>query len=58
VPAAPVLEVRDLRVRGCRFRGRCPLAIDECGRVTPRRLELAPGHEAACHVAARAAVGP
>jgi peptide/nickel transport system ATP-binding protein len=43
---------------GCRFRGRCPLAIDECGRVTPLRLELAPGHEAACHVAARAAVGP
>jgi peptide/nickel transport system ATP-binding protein len=42
---------------GCRFRGRCPLAVDECGRVTPLPVELAPAHEAACHVAARAAVG-
>jgi peptide/nickel transport system ATP-binding protein len=42
---------------GCRFRGRCPLAIDECARVTPLRVPLAPGHEAACHVAARAVVG-
>jgi peptide/nickel transport system ATP-binding protein len=41
---------------GCRFRGRCPLAIDECARVTPRPVELAPAHEAACHVAAQAAV--
>jgi peptide/nickel transport system ATP-binding protein len=37
---------------GCRFRWRCPVAIDECGRVTPRRVELAPDHDAACHVAA------
>jgi peptide/nickel transport system ATP-binding protein len=37
---------------GCRFRGRCPVAVDECARVTPRPVELAPGHEAACHVAA------
>ena len=36
---------------GCRFRWRCPLAIDECHRVTPELTELAPGHEAACHVA-------
>jgi peptide/nickel transport system ATP-binding protein len=43
---------------GCRFRGRCPLAIDECARVTPVRRELAPDHSAACHVAERAAVGP
>ncbi len=42
---------------GCRFRGRCPLAVEECGRVTPRRVALAPDHEAACHVAARAVVG-
>jgi peptide/nickel transport system ATP-binding protein len=36
---------------GCRFRWRCPLAIDICHQVTPQLLELAPGHEAACHVA-------
>jgi peptide/nickel transport system ATP-binding protein len=37
---------------GCRFRWRCPLAIDVCHRVTPPLVELAPGHSAACHVAA------
>ena len=36
---------------GCRFRWRCPLAIDVCERVTPELRLLAPGHSAACHVA-------
>ena len=36
---------------GCRFRWRCPLAIDECHRVTPQLRELLPDHQAACHVA-------
>jgi peptide/nickel transport system ATP-binding protein len=36
---------------GCRFRWRCPLAIDECHQVTPELSRLAPDHEAACHVA-------
>jgi oligopeptide/dipeptide ABC transporter ATP-binding protein len=36
---------------GCRFRWRCPLAIDECHKVTPPLRELMPGHSAACHVA-------
>jgi len=41
---------------GCRFRWRCPLAIDECHRVTPEPRELLPGHSAACHVARADAV--
>ncbi len=40
---------------GCRFRWRCPLAIDECHQVTPGLAELGPGHAAACHVAAAGA---
>jgi peptide/nickel transport system ATP-binding protein len=36
---------------GCRFRWRCPLAIDACHRVTPELADLGPGHAAACHVA-------
>jgi peptide/nickel transport system ATP-binding protein len=36
---------------GCRFRWRCPLAIEECHRVTPSLRELLPDHSAACHVA-------
>jgi peptide/nickel transport system ATP-binding protein len=40
---------------GCRFRDRCPIAIDLCHRVTPKRVELSPGQSAACHVAAQEA---
>ncbi len=36
---------------GCRFRWRCPLAVDECHRRTPELRILGPGHSAACHVA-------
>jgi peptide/nickel transport system ATP-binding protein len=36
---------------GCRFRWRCPLAIDTCATVTPVLSQLAPDHDAACHVA-------
>ena len=39
---------------GCRFRWRCPLAIDTCAQVTPVLAELQPGHDAACHVAQQA----
>jgi len=42
---------------GCRFRQRCPLAIEECARVTPLPRELAPAHSAACHVAAMSEAG-
>lgn len=36
---------------GCRFRWRCPLAVDECHHVTPTLRPLGERHEAACHVA-------
>ena len=36
---------------GCRFRARCPLAVEQCSQVTPRLRMLRPGHMAACHVA-------
>jgi peptide/nickel transport system ATP-binding protein len=35
---------------GCRFRFRCPIAIDKCGNVTPE-LTLTGAREVACHVA-------
>jgi peptide/nickel transport system ATP-binding protein len=37
---------------GCRFVGRCPLAIDVCSHVTPQLVEAEPGHSARCHVTA------
>ncbi|WP_091529371.1 ABC transporter ATP-binding protein [Microlunatus soli] len=40
---------------GCRFADRCPLARDVCRTTTPPLLELAPGIEVACHVAAEEA---
>jgi peptide/nickel transport system ATP-binding protein len=36
---------------GCRFRSRCPIAVEECARVTPLLRTLGPDHEGACHVA-------
>ena len=39
---------------GCRFVGRCPLAIDVCSRVTPPLVEAVPHQSARCHVNAPA----
>jgi peptide/nickel transport system ATP-binding protein len=36
---------------GCRFRKRCPLAIEVCHTVTPQLKPIGIDHEAACHVA-------
>lgn len=33
---------------GCRFRTRCPYAIEECARAVPELREIEPGHATAC----------
>ena len=35
---------------GCRFRTRCPLAIDICRELKPEFREVKPEHFVACHL--------
>ncbi len=34
---------------GCRFRDRCQRAKEVCAQIEPELLQIAPGHQAACH---------
>jgi oligopeptide/dipeptide ABC transporter ATP-binding protein len=40
---------------GCPYHPRCPLAEEICRAQVPELLQLRPGHEVACHIAAREA---
>ncbi|CAM3457120.1 hypothetical protein HYSC106933_06600 [Hydrogenibacillus schlegelii] len=35
---------------GCRFRTRCPHAMDVCAAQVPEWKEVEPGHHVACHL--------
>ena len=35
---------------GCSFVDRCDFAMEQCKKIRPRRLEVAPGHFVSCHL--------
>jgi oligopeptide/dipeptide ABC transporter ATP-binding protein len=35
--------------RGCAFKARCPVAMEECDKAAPPLIEIAPGRQAACY---------
>jgi peptide/nickel transport system ATP-binding protein len=48
IPGAP--PRLDREIPGCPFAPRCDSAFSPCPTTVPRRLEVAPGHEAVCHL--------
>jgi len=44
-------EIGKAAEQGCRFRSRCPLAVDRCGIEAPALRRLADGAQVACHLA-------
>jgi peptide/nickel transport system ATP-binding protein len=48
IPGAP--PRLDREIAGCPFTPRCDSAFAPCATTHPRRLEVAPGHEALCHL--------
>jgi peptide/nickel transport system ATP-binding protein len=48
IPGAP--PRLDREIVGCPFTPRCDSAFAPCPTTHPRRLEVAPGHEALCHL--------
>ena len=35
---------------GCKFRTRCKFATEKCAQEVPKMVEIAKGHEVACHL--------
>jgi peptide/nickel transport system ATP-binding protein len=54
IPGAP--PRLDRKLVGCPFEPRCDRAFSPCPTVTPRLLEVEPGHVAACHLNDQAVV--
>ena len=50
-PVALLGELTVADAGGCRFRARCPDAVNRCASEEPPLRAIAPGHFAACHLA-------
>ena len=49
-PGALLGELASSTEKGCRFRPRCPLALDRCATEDPPLRTVAPNHAVACHL--------
>lgn len=36
-------------IKGCKFCGRCPVAMEICAKTEPENVEISPGHFVMCH---------